>query len=460
MDRFVSGLVCLMVAGGGVSAQVPNLETRNAIAIRPSAGNAFFWEYRGEPVILIGGSVEDNLFQTPEVAAHLDLLVASGGNYVRNTLSSRDDSNLWPFAQNEDGRYDLDRANDAYYERLSTFLQAAYERDVIVQFEMWDRFDYAQQFWEKNPFRPVNNITYTVADSGLKNNYPQHPGSNENPFFRSVPKQENNPLILKYQQAHVDRVLAISLAYPNVLYCMDNETNAHPEWGAYWSTYIKAAADEKGVLVQTTEMWDNWNLRAPEHRGTLDHPEQYSFIDTSQNNHKKGQEHWDNLQWVREYIRDAPRPINHVKVYGADGERFGNNRDGLERFWRTLLGGAASVRFHRPAAGLGLSSIAQSHIRSGRMLANAFDLAKAVPGVDAALVGVEPNEAYMTTIPGVARAVYFPTMGSATLTIEPGVRLRWLDISASSWGAEILLEGASVELSPPSDTHWLALIKE
>lgn len=27
---------------------------------------------------------------------------------------------------------------------------------------------------------------------------------------------------------------SISLRFDHVLYCMDNETHAHPEWGAYW----------------------------------------------------------------------------------------------------------------------------------------------------------------------------------------------------------------------------------
>ncbi len=63
--------------------------------------------------------------------------------------------------------------------------------------------------------------------------------------------------------------------------------------------------------------------------------------------------------------RQQPRPLNTVKTYGADGGRFGNNQDGLERWWRHVIGGAASARFHRPDSGLGLSPPASpSHSRS------------------------------------------------------------------------------------------------
>ena len=128
-------------------------------------------------------------------------------------------------------RYDLNAPNAAYYERLDQCLRLAQERDIIVQFEMWDRFDYARDVWERNPFRPVNNSTYTTTTSGLKNHYPNHPGTNETPFFYSVPELKNNELLLRYQHAHVDRILAVSLQYPNVLYCMNNETSGAEECG-------------------------------------------------------------------------------------------------------------------------------------------------------------------------------------------------------------------------------------
>ena len=56
--------------------------------IQVSAQYPTYFEYKGEPVLLLGGTVDDNLFQMDGLEEHLDLLVASGGNYVRNTKCS------------------------------------------------------------------------------------------------------------------------------------------------------------------------------------------------------------------------------------------------------------------------------------------------------------------------------------------------------------------------------------
>ncbi len=76
-------ILLLVASSNPVSAQ-----TGDAIAV--SAIHPPYWQFRGEPVLLLGGSVEDNLFQIPNLEEHLDLLAAAGGNYVRNTMSSRD----------------------------------------------------------------------------------------------------------------------------------------------------------------------------------------------------------------------------------------------------------------------------------------------------------------------------------------------------------------------------------
>ena len=112
-------------------------------------------------------------------------------------------------------------------------------------------------------------------------------------------------------------------------------------------------------------MWDDWNLAAERHKRTFDHPELYDFVDVSQNNHNKGQKHWDNFLHVRKYLAGQPRPMNTTKTYGATGNKFGHtDQDAIERFWRHLLAGAASVRFHRPDSGLGLNDKAVACIRA------------------------------------------------------------------------------------------------
>ncbi|MBX3001759.1 MAG: hypothetical protein KF893_24760 [Caldilineaceae bacterium] len=106
----------------------------NHDAIRPYRENPFYWQYKGKPVLLLGGSVEDNLFQIPNLEEHLDLLRSVGGNYVRCTMSSRDPGDVWPFAFDETrGRYNLEEPGEEYWRRFAHFLELTAEREIILQ---------------------------------------------------------------------------------------------------------------------------------------------------------------------------------------------------------------------------------------------------------------------------------------------------------------------------------------
>jgi hypothetical protein len=245
---------------------------------------------------------------------------------------------------------------------------------------------------------------------------------------------------------------------------MDNETSVTPEWGAYWARYIRERGIAAGIQVQTTEMWDPWDLTHEMHSHTFDHPETYSFVDVSQNNHQTGQAHWDNAQQQRARIREIGliRPLNNVKIYGAETSRFGNERDGIERFWRNIFGGMASARFHRPESGLGLSDIAQKHLRSARLFAMTFDVFHAEPTIEI-LEDREENEAYAMAIPDEAYAVFFPDSGAVRLQTPSSTNLtvRWLDIEAGAWQhpGPTGPVGRFLDLQTPGSGYWLVIIE-
>ncbi|HID21909.1 MAG TPA: hypothetical protein EYP14_05850, partial [Planctomycetaceae bacterium] len=247
--------------------------------IRPWSGNPRYWQYKGRPVLLIGGSKDDNAFQLPDLKQHLDEIKRAGGNYIRNTMSDRPNKGfeVYPFKRLPNGKYDLNEWNEVYWRRFDNMLRWTAEREIIVQIEVWDRFDYSDHRgsnnWSRHPYNPKNNVNYTVEESGLKTTYKRHPGANEQPFFFTVPAEQNNQVVLKYQVAQVDKMLSYSLKYGHVLYCMDNETSGSPEWGKFWALHIKKRAAEVGVDVFVTEMWDQWNIKGDEHKRTLDHPE-------------------------------------------------------------------------------------------------------------------------------------------------------------------------------------------
>ena len=446
----LAGLIC---------AATPSDEGR----IRPSDEHPRYWQYKGETVMLLGGSEKDSLFHVPELEAHLDEMAAVGANYIRNTMSERKDRGYepWRVAQLPDGRYDLDKWNEAYWKHFENMLEWTEARDIIVQIEVWDRFDYSRDNWIGHPYNPKNNVNYTHEESGLAAEYPDHPGRNAQPFFFTTPAQRNNEIVLEHQRRYVDKLLSHTLRYAHVLYCMDNETSGEEAWATYWAEYIRAKAAEAGREVCLTEMWDAWDIKAEEHRRTMDHPELYDFADISQNNQKTGQEHWDNLQWALAYVADRPWPLTTVKTYGADGGRFHDSQEGVERWWRHVIGGAASARFHRPDSGLGRSDKAKASIRAARKLEAVTPFWELTAANDRLSDRAE-NEAYVAVKRGETYALYFTKGGQVTVDLSDALsemRLRWLDVTSGEWGSDAPVAGGGpLAVEAPDDRGWVAVI--
>lgn len=155
-------------------------------ALQPWTENPWYWSDHGAPVLLLGGSDDDSLFQWPEkdLLAQLDRLVAAGGNVIRNTMSSRQDRGfeVFPFKQVKDGRYDLEQWNEEYWARFDRMLRETAKRGIVAQIEVWDPWDYMGDTWHIQPYNPRNNITYTMENSKLAERYPDPPISTSNRF--------------------------------------------------------------------------------------------------------------------------------------------------------------------------------------------------------------------------------------------------------------------------------------
>ena len=424
-----------------------------------------YWAYKGETVLLLGGSIEDNLFQVPDLKLQLEKLKEVGGNYVRNTMSSRDEGNVWAFHYDKDKKlYDLDLWNDTYWVRFENLLKYCSDINIIVQIEVWATFDFYRDNWNINPFNPKNNDNYNKDRVHLPVEIKTHPIFTENPFFRSVPLLRNNIPVLKYQQRFVDKLLSYSLKYGNVIYCIDNETSVTASWGRFWSDYIRKKAEEINKQVNITEMWDPWDLNHITHRETFDHPEIYDFVEISQNNHQRGQNHWDNgiKQIERLKLRHNLRPVTNVKIYGNDlGKHGGGTQNGIQSFIRSLFFGSASARFHRPNSGLGIGSEAQAVIQGMRQLTDKMDFFKAIPGNDL-LTDREENEAYCRAIEGKSYTVYFTNGGEVKLDLTKAkskAQIQWLDVINSKWSKRDTIKGGEIaKVRTPSNGHWILLL--
>lgn len=63
-------------------------ENYDGIKVYPS--NTWYWQYKQQPVLLLGASDYHNIFQRDDIIKELELLQKHGGNYVRNTMASRE----------------------------------------------------------------------------------------------------------------------------------------------------------------------------------------------------------------------------------------------------------------------------------------------------------------------------------------------------------------------------------
>ena len=134
----------------------------------------------------------------------------------------------------------------------------------------------------------------------------------------------------------------------------------------------------------------------------------------------------------------------------------------LRKFWRHVIGGAASARFHRPDSGFGLSEPAKAALRAARKLESRIKLWDVEPA-DALLSEREPNEAYLTAAPGRAYLLYFTDGGSMGLDLKdaPGsFGVRWVDIATGDWGKTETIQGSAVvPINAPAKGHWAAAIQ-
>jgi len=499
MNGYISGYLVLLflvsssvnVPASGTDQEENNAESDEAVAtadkIQPYSENPWYWQYRGEPIVLIGGTGTDNLFQwTGErLTDHLDLLVSVGGNYARNTMSDRSEGDVYAFMEIDDGVYDLDQWNEEYWDRLEFFLNETQERGIIVQLTLWDQFDlHSEHPWLSN----INlNFDPSSEDAETGNGEEVFHEFSRTDFYRSVEDEDEDESFLHYQQKYIDRLLSNTLSYGNILYNINNESSEGKIWENYWAQYIIQAGQEAGRVVYVTSMQFDPSTSV---RHALTYPELYSFVEISQNNQDsrggRGAAHWENIIDWRKKIAShhaGPMPMNNEKVYGSyDGRNYssGTGQEAESRFWKNIFGGAASSRFHRDEGhwGIGLQERAQININAMSMFLDEFDIFSSAPHNDllSSYVTLRTSmEAYCLASIGKQYAIYFP-VGRFTIDLDPWVyadqvRVRWLDIDNAEWSEEEIMdvkwEGSfnewgdrgTIRLTTPGNSPYLVLLE-
>jgi hypothetical protein len=289
-----------------------------------------------------------------------------------------------PWVQLEDGRFDLERFEPAWEERLREYLDATLARGILVVLEVWDDWSVTRGpggeydpgtsgAWNAHPFNPNNNLNY--AEDVL----PATTSVCEAPFYSTIPGRAHIEPVLGLQKLYVDRLLGIVSAYPHVLINVNNESRAHLDWSRYWASYLRERMPAGSLIgdMPSTNRHDGGGECAHDFSPlTLATDPHYDFADVAQgvSAHEFGSPGEQALGGAARLAayrramaeRGTPRPLIISKDYtrGPDG--------GDLVLWSRFVGGAATARFHRPGQQHGPEVIEFQHqaiARLGRFIA-------------------------------------------------------------------------------------------
>jgi hypothetical protein len=200
---------------------------------------------------------------------------------------------------------------------------------------------------------------------------------------------------------------------------------------------------------------------------TIEHPEQYSFCDVSNQNSQKGHVHYLAGMFIRDGLvaNNSQRPMTCTKIYGGDlpFEWSGDRRDGVERFWRDLFCGMAALRFHRPPIGIGLNEMAQKQLQSVRLLEKEFDFFTCEPD-DNLFFQKSDDQIYALKNKSNCVALCFVRGGKATINMSDfastNVNIKWLNPAEAAWQNVDQNTGEPLEIEAPDSHLWICLLKQ
>ena len=448
-------------------------------------------QYKGKPVFLVGSnqgwtaSLQD---LDHDYQAEFDALQAVGGNLVRITPfigQTVDESktpdvrgNNLPWKQ-EEGQYLLDLeshgGNPLFWDRLAELAAYAYARDIVVSFEFWDLYSTARgpggnlnfgtppgNRWSAHPFAPGNSRELAGGDA-----LPVQTHMKDIAFCRTVTEGAYGRA-LELQEQYVKRLLDVLSPYPNIIYCMVNETSAEKAWSDYWLRFTHRYFEEEwgGVAHLVGEMPREFKFTENFTVEQMLDDRSYGFADVSQYCTGGGLTEMGNVKVntarfraYREEQADRVKPMTCMKIY---------NVFATSTLWMRLFAGCATARYHRVVAGLhtppegvdpvqGQLScvghvagfIADTGFEPWTMVPDAEVIA-AHPGFELSLAMVREDGAEMAAL------LFCEAAGeedrAAVLTLPPG-RFEgfWLDpLSGARTALELKSEGRARPLQVPA----------
>jgi len=197
---------------------------------------------------------------------YLDVIAAHRLNYVRQDVFSwggvttwvkypgQYSHPAWPFRRVGPGnavdglpKFDLTQLEQAYFdERLKPFLHAARQRGVYVELTLFEGFRRVRDF-NDSLLADANNVNHL----GLR------------PRLATADAALDQPRWLSIQRGFVDKVLAETAGFGNVIYEIANETGGK-RWVSYFIDYIHSHPTHPSRLVAAGEQTSAFDPRRGE----------------------------------------------------------------------------------------------------------------------------------------------------------------------------------------------------
>jgi hypothetical protein len=471
MWRKLEPLAFLLALGGLIAIVVVALRSSNENrpeTLEPHAANPrYFADGSGRPLYLTGSHTWSNLvdigtsYPPPrfDFAAYLDLLERYGHNFIRlwtheqpQWAPAREGPVAYlspqPWVRSGPGkaldglpRFDLERFNPAYFQRLRARVLAAEARGIYVSvmlFEGWQlQFSRPPFNWRTHPFNENNNINGIDGDvNGDGRGIEVHTLANR--------------AVTEIQRAYVRKVVDTVSDLDNVLFEIANES------GGYSTAWQYSMID----LIKTHQ----------ERNGQTRHPVGMTFQYSGGNNATLFRSEADWISPRADSYLVEPPATDGRKVVVLDTDHICGVCPGAAFIWRSFFRGSSTIYMdplfsNNPVAndpgGVAVYEEARLAMANTLRLAHQIDLAAMEPGPDVSSTGyalVDRGDRYLVYQPdggpfrvdlrGVDRTLVGRWLNPATGRFGPGTRVSggaWLGFQPPSEGPAVLFLAAASE---------------
>ncbi|MEW5979589.1 MAG: hypothetical protein AB1898_27645 [Acidobacteriota bacterium] len=233
---------------------------------------------------------------------YLDFLKYWNLNFIRMWAWEHDTHGESFWVKTSSGKFDLTRFNQAYFDKVYSFVKAAEERHVYVGVMLFQGWSGALSFqkanfknWTLHPMNANNNINGIDGDPG-------HRG------YGSEIHNRSNKIILPYWEAYVRKMVDTLNGFDNIFWEIGNE-DPYPPFARYFIDFIHDY--EKGKLKQHLVWYSSG--------GGTGNANVYS---SNADVFSPEDENWGERTAL--FFRDPP-PVSHDKPEILDNDHVGNH---------------------------------------------------------------------------------------------------------------------------------------